>query len=62
MKLILNWSKQQWLGMDAYQKVRSILAALFVLLNIVKTRSVILHSHYWLWYRGCKHLDSPLSH
>ena len=20
MKLILNWSKQQWLGMDAYQK------------------------------------------
>ena len=28
MKLILNWSKQQWLGMDAYQKVRSILAAL----------------------------------
>ena len=26
MKLILNWSKQQWLGMDAYQKVRSILA------------------------------------
>ena len=25
MKLILNWSKQQWLGMDAYQKVRSIL-------------------------------------
>lgn len=20
MKLILNWSKQQWLGMDAYKK------------------------------------------
>ena len=31
MKLILNWSKQQWLSMDAYQKVRSILAALPIL-------------------------------
>ena len=28
MKLILNWSKQQWLSTDAYKKVRSILAAL----------------------------------
>ena len=32
----------------------------FVLLNIVKMRNVILHSHYSLWYRGCKHLDSQL--
>ena len=31
MKLILNWSKQQWLGMDAYQKVRAILAVRSIL-------------------------------
>ena len=32
----------------------------FVLLNIVKMRNVVLHSHYSLWYRGYKHLDSQL--
>ena len=43
-------------------KMRSKLTALFVLLNIVKTRSVVLHSHYSLSYHGYKHLDSRLSH
>lgn len=44
MKLILNWSKQQWLGMDAYQKVRSILAALPHFYHLQITNLVLLFS------------------
>ena len=44
MKLILNWSKQQWLGMDAYQKVRSIFGRTSHFYHLQITNLVLLFS------------------
>ena len=67
IKLIFNYLQVDWKNGNI--KVRSIFKEFlnlskidrtFASLDIVKTRNVIPHSHYSLWYRGYKHLDSRL--